>query len=138
MIILYIKQEILLGNEMSKTLNSIEIIDQYIQSCNIIYEATLIGDFKSNNKEGKKIIKLYKILETNLQLANDCLEILMKNRNVVVKTKAASHCIALNIRVSEAKNIQETVAKDKENGIFGFNAQMTLDVWKNRGFLKVY
>jgi len=56
MIVLYIKQEILLGNEMSKTLNSIEIIDQYIQSCNIIYEATLIGDFKSNNKEGKKIL----------------------------------------------------------------------------------
>lgn len=53
MIILYIKQEILLSNEMSKTLNSIEIIDQYIQSCNIIYEATLIGDFKSKIKKEK-------------------------------------------------------------------------------------
>jgi len=62
----------------------------------------------------------------------------MKNRNVVVKTKAASHCIALNIRVNEAKNILEIVVKDKENGIFGFNAQMTLDVLKNRGYLKVY
>jgi hypothetical protein len=55
-----------------------------------------------------------------------------------VKTKAAAHCLALNIKINEAIRVLELVATDEKNGIFGFNAKMILDVWRQQGNLKVY
>lgn len=115
-----------------------DVIDQYISSCKIMYDATLSGDYKTNNAEGKQIIKAFKLLEKDLQFAEECLETLLENDNVVVKTKAAAHCLALNIKINNAIRVLELAAVDKKNGIFGFNAQMTLDVWREQGYLKVY
>jgi hypothetical protein len=42
------------------------VIEQYISSCKIMYDATLSGDYKSNNVEGKQIIKAFKLLEKDL------------------------------------------------------------------------
>lgn len=123
---------------MIKSKNKQEIIEQYILSCKIMQEATLSGDYKVNNAEGKKIVKVFKILEKDLLFAEDCLSILLENNNVVVKTKAAAHCLALNVRVDEAVNILEIAAQDEKNGIFGFNAQMTLKVWREQGYLRIY
>ncbi len=115
-----------------------DIISQYIESGNVMYKATLEGDYKTNNKEGKKITQVFKYLEKNLELAADTLPLLFDNENVVVRTKAAAHCLALKIHIDKAKKILEDAANDDKNGIFGFNAQMTLKVWHEQGFLKVY
>jgi hypothetical protein len=115
-----------------------DIISQYIESGNVMYKATLEGDYKTNNKEGKKITQVFKYLEKNLELAADTLPLLFDNENVVIRTKAASHCLALKIHIDKAKKILEDAANDDKNGIFGFNAQMTLKVWHEQGFLKVY
>lgn len=113
-------------------------MDRYISSCQIMQEATLSGDYKKNNAEGKKVIKIFKTFEKDLQFAQDCLAILLNDDNIVVRTKAAAHCLALNIRVGEALGVLESVALDEKNGIFGFNAKMTLKVWREQGYLKVY
>ena len=115
-----------------------DVIEQYITSCKIMYDATLSGDYKTNNAEGKQIIKVFKLIEKDLQFAAECLETLLENDNVVVKTKAAAHCLALNIKINEAIKVLELAATDEKNGIFGFNAQMTLNVWRELGYLKVY
>lgn len=115
-----------------------DILNQYIKSGNVMYNATLEGDFKTNNKEGKIITQVFKYLEKNLELAADTLPLLFSNENVVTRTKAAAHCLALRIHIEKAEKILEDAANDDENGIFGFNARMTLKVWHEQGFLKVY
>lgn len=123
---------------MMKRKSKEEVIEQYISSCKIMQETTLSGDYKANNAEGKKIIKVFKLLEKDLIFAVECLSVLLLNDNVVVKTKAASHCLALNIKNEDAVRTLELAASNEENGIFGFNAEMTLKVWREQGYLKVY
>ncbi len=123
---------------MSKLWNKSEILNQYIGSGIIMYKATLEGDFKTNNKEGKKIIEVFKYLENNIEVAIDTLPVLFSNDNVVTRTKAAAHCLALKVLISEAESILEEVSKDKKLGIFSFNAEMTLKFWKEKGQIVVY
>ena len=121
-----------------KSKNKQEIIEQYVSSCQIMRDTTLTGDYKTNNAEGKKIIKVFKMLEKDIIFAEECLSLLLLNGNVVVQSEVAAHCLALNIRVEDAIRTLESVASNEENGIFGFNAEMTLEVWREQGTLKVY
>ena len=89
-----------------------EIIEQYVETCSILKETTLSGDYKKGNKEGKK--------------------------NVVTRTKSAAHCLSLKIYIDEAEKVLKEIAADKNNGIFGFDAEMTLKIWYEHGYLKVY
>lgn len=123
---------------MKKSWNKLEIINQYKSGCDIMYRATLDGDYKTNNMEGKKIVYVFKFLEKNKVLALETLPLLFDDENVVTRTKAAAHCLALEINTLEAENLLKRESEKKENGIFGFNAEMTLKVWKETGCLKVY
>lgn len=123
---------------MRKSWNHSDVINQYKSSCDIMYRATLDGDYKENNKEGKKIIGVFKFLEKNRELAVETLPLLFSDENVVTRTKAAAHCLALQINTAEAEKILKVESEEKENGIFGFNAEMTLKVWRETGCLKVY
>jgi hypothetical protein len=127
-----------LAKVMKKVISPQAVINQYIETCNILKETTPEGDYKRENKEWKKIVKIFKILENNTELANNTLPLLFDNENVVVRSKAAAHCIALNIRVNESKEILEEIAQDERYGIFGFEAEMGLKVWRDRGYLIVY
>jgi hypothetical protein len=123
---------------MEKIITPQEVIDQYIETCDILRETVPEGDYKRGNREWKKIVKIFKILEANTELANNTLPLLFDNENVVTRSKAAAHCIALNIRVSEAEAVIKEIACDKKNGIFRHEAEMGLKVWREQGYLKVY
>lgn len=114
------------------------IIEQYEKSCEIMYQATLDGDYKRNNKEGAKLLKIFKYFEQNRELAFECISEMFHSKNVVVRTEAAAYCLALNERTEIAEKVLKEIADDESNGIFGFNAKMTLQVWKENGFLKIY
>lgn len=114
------------------------IIQQYEESGKLMYYATLNGDYKTNNKERDKLLKIFKIFEKNRGLANECIEELLKSNNVVVRTKAAAYCLALNENTTIAEKILEEISSKKENGIFGFNAKMVLKVWHDNGKLELY
>ena len=114
------------------------VIEQFEKSGPIMYRATLDGDYKVNNKEVKKLISIFKVFEKNIEFANECLEILLTSKNVVVRTKAAAYCLALNQNIDIAERTLEEIMNREENGIFGFNAKMTLKVWKEKGRLLVY
>ena len=63
---------------------------------------------------------------------------LLKSDNVVVRTKAAAYCLALEINILEAERILQEIRDNPENRIFGFNAGMVLEVWKKDGKLSIY
>lgn len=123
---------------MKKTWTITEILSQYRSSCDIMYKATLDGDYKANNREGRKITTIFKYLEKNLELAKTALPLLFSDSNVVTRTEAAAQCLALGIHIPEAEKLLFENSEKLENGIFGFNAKMTLKAWKDKGNLKIY
>ena len=63
---------------------------------------------------------------------------MLSSQNVVIRTKAAAYCLALNENIDMAEKVLSEISNNEENGIFGFNAKMTLDVWKKQGYLQIY
>ena len=121
-----------------KKYNKEEVLELYEECGDIMYKATLEGDYKANNKAGKKLVKIFKYFETNREFASSCIKDMMNSKNIVVKTKAAAYCLALNENIEEAKKILIEISENEENGIFGFNAKMTLEVWEKQGYLNIY
>ena len=114
------------------------IIKQYEESGKIMYETTLSGDYKTCNKEAKKLITLFKYFEQNKEFGMDCINTLLKSKNIVIKSKAAAYCLALNENIDQAVMILEELSKDDSIGIYRLNAEMTLKVWRENGCLKIY
>lgn len=119
-------------------LDKTEIVNQYEISGEIMYQATLSGDYRANNKEGAKLVRIFKRLEKDETLAMDCIGELLKSKNVVVRAKAAAYCLALNKNIDIAEKVLQNIMDDPANGIFGFNAKMTLKVWREQGYLRIY
>ena len=73
------------------------------------------GDYKKNNKEGKKLTEIFKQFEVNKELAMSCLSELMNSNNLVIKTKGAAYCLALNLMVDVAENLLAEISNDPKN-----------------------
>lgn len=119
-------------------MDKFQIIQQHELSGNLIYSALLSGDYKTNNREWQKLHKPFKLFEKDHDLATECINELLKSNNVVVRTHAAAYCLALGINIATGESVLEEIAADPENGIFGFNAKMTLAEWKKKGVLTLY
>ena len=114
-----------------------EVFNIYEQSGIAIYNATMSGDHKTNNREGRYLLKFFKYFENNEEFGHLCIDKLFESSNVVVKIKAASYCLALGYKTEYAVSVLEAIANNPENGIFRFNAEMTLKVWKEKGCLRL-
>ena len=115
-----------------------EIIEQYEKSGRIIEETLLSGDYKTGNREGKKLIKFFKLFEQDRDLAEKCIDLLYKSNCTRVRTEAAAYSLSLGIDVPKAEAVLYEIGHDESLGIIGFGAEMTLKVWKKQGFLKMY
>lgn len=115
-----------------------EVLRQYEESAKIMYQATLDGDYKANNKEGKRLLKIFKYFETNREFARECIKDMLNSESIVVRTDAAAYCLALNENIDVAIGVLSEISSKEENGIFGFNAKMTLEVWEKQGYLQIY
>lgn len=114
-----------------------DVINEYIRVGNVLQETYKNMDYKVGNKEGKKIVRVFKIMENDLELAMKSLPELFSSENEIVRVKAAASSIALGIFVKEAKAVLEEVGR-VGNNINSFNAKMTLEVWRKQRYLKVY
>lgn len=121
-----------------KKMSKESIVQQYEESGKLMYDATLSGDYKTNNKEAAKLVKIFKLFEQDRKLAEECIAELLKSKNVVIQTKAAAYCLALGNQIDIAENVLAEISNNPQNGIFGFNAKMTLQVWKEKGILTIY
>jgi len=115
-----------------------KIVSFYENSGEIRYKATLLGDYKKGNRETPKLIRVFKMFEEDKDFAWECISELLKSNNVVVRTDGAAYCLALGIQTQTAVNVLEEISSNPENGIFGFNAKMTLKVWREDGTLSMY
>lgn len=115
-----------------------EVLRQYEESGEIMYQATMVGDYKTNNKEGKRLLRIFKYFEENREFALDCIHEMLQSQNVVVRTDAAAYCLALNENIDIAEKTLLEISNNKEYGIFRLNAEMTLEVWKKQGYLHIY
>ena len=86
------------------------------------------GDYKANNKEGKRLLKFFKYFEIDREFARECIKDMLNRENVVVRTEAVAYCLALNENVDIAIEVLSEIGSKIENWIFGFNAKMTLEV----------
>lgn len=116
------------------------IIDQLVKSGILIYAAIPEGDYKTANRENKKLVKIFKQFEADDDLARRCLYTLLAHENVEVRAKAAAWelCLAKSVeRVEIALGVLDEV-KNGGYKIFSFNAEMTIKVYHEQGYLKVY
>ena len=121
-----------------KKLDKTSILKQFEESGKLMYNGTLTGDYKTCNRENDKLIKIYKFFEKDKDFAWECISEMLKSSNVVVRAKAASYCLALNMHTDIAQETLIEIRDDGSNGIFSFNAKMTLKVWEEKGCLRVY
>lgn len=115
-----------------------EVLRQYEESGRIMYQATIDGNYKANNKEGKQLTKIFRYFENDIEFARECIKDMLDSENVVVRTDAAAYCLALNENIDIAERVLSEISNNEANGIFGFNAKMTLEVWKQQGYLQIY
>ena len=123
---------------MDSERNIEEIIEQYEKSGRIIEETLLSGDYRTGNREGEKLIKFFKLFEQDIDLAEKCIDLLYKSNCTRVRTEAAAYSLSLGIDVPKAEAVLYEIGHDESLGIIGFGAEMTLKVWKEQGFLKLY
>lgn len=121
---------------MKQDVNS--IVAFYEKSGEIRYNTTLSGDYKTGNIETPKLARMFRLFEQDRTLARECISKMLESKNVVVRTDAAAYCLALNENVEIGEKVLKEISDDPANGIFGFNAQMTLNVWQEQGELRMY
>ena len=114
-----------------------EVIRKYEESGNIRYQCVLDGDFKTFDKEGKKLLRIFKYFEKNREFALDCIDELLGSKNCAVRLEGAAYCLALREKIQLAELVLQEIS-ETEDSILGFDAKMTLQVWKEKGSLRIY
>jgi hypothetical protein len=115
---------------MKKELSLQDIINLHIGSDRIIDSASMIGDYKTNNKEFKKRDKLFRLLEKDLDMAKEVYKHLLGHDGITTKISASSECLKLGLYISEAEQILEEMSKRKDIGTRRLSAEMVLRVWR--------
>lgn len=121
-----------------KQVDTNAILEQFEASGRILYDTALNGDYKVGNKEAKKLINLFKLFEKDPVLADECIPLLLKSENVVLRIKGAAYCLALKRNVDIGEKVLKEISEDRQYGIHRFDAEMTLKQWYKQGFLLVY
>ena len=114
-----------------------EFIARHIESDRII-ESLSVREYKKNNREMDKICRLFKMLEKDLEFAKVVYKELLSYDCAVTRINAAAECLSLRIYVEEALWVLAEIAKSPKKDMRCFNAEMTLRVWREQGYLKVY
>lgn len=108
--------------------------ERYLQYCADLNECTEKNDVRRNNAAMKQLGKLFQQIKAEPD-KSFLLEPL-KNKNDRTKALAAAHCLGLGVYIKETKEVLSGIANNKDNPILAFEAQATLDVWQQQGYLK--
>ena len=118
--------------------NKYMIVEQYEKLGQQLYSATIEFDYKTCNNIQKKFVKTFKILEKDMELANQCISTMLDSANVAVKIEAAAYCLALNIYTDKAIKILQTISLSEKSNLWAENARLTLEVYNEKGSIKIY
>jgi len=112
------------------------IVEQYIEYSNIEGQSKLDGDCKIGNKMSKKLTKLEAYLEDNNDLAKIVLKELIKSNSIRARTLASVESLRLDMYVEESLKVLEEISNNEELGILSFGAEISLKIWKEKGYLE--
>jgi len=115
---------------MNKSKSTQELIALLVQSYEIIDKVKDEGDYKINNREMKKCIKLHNLIAEDLKLAEEIYGLLLEHSCISVKTASAYQSLKLDIYVDKSVNILEELAKRTDIGTRRLSAEMCLRVWR--------
>lgn len=105
------------------------LIEKYIEAGIIMTEALPNGDYKTNNREAKKLKRIKSdFLENDLDLAKHVFAEVMKSENDMARSIAATDALRLNILIEQA--IDTLIEVAKRNDIIGFGAETALKIYR--------
>lgn len=107
-----------------------EIVDLHVKSDRIIEAVKMTSDYRVNNREAKKLYRLFLILKEDLTLAKEVYSQLLWHDCVTTRSIAAAECLRLNIFVQEAVSVLEEISKRDDVGITRFEAETALQIWR--------
>lgn len=68
----------------------------------------------------------------------ECIHDMLKSENVVVRSEAATYCLALKRNVEAGEHVLEEISREPAYRLYRLNAEMPLKVWREKGELKLY
>ena len=118
-----------------------EYFDDYVNAAILQGEATKTGDSKTANRQynflKRVFIKAEKLININdIEPVNIFYAHLRKHKEPNVQLFACAHSLALGIDTQESENILANLSQNKNIGILRLNAEMTLQIWKEQGYLR--
>ena len=108
---------------------------RYLELCSLLDEYSKSG-VKRHNKAMKELTKLYYEIGNDQALAVELYSELMDCDDERVRSIAASHSLGMNINLDKAQKTLVDISQKSNKSIARFNAEMTLKVWKQQGYLK--
>lgn len=107
--------------------------NQFLKLCLNLKQGSTKKDIIVHNRSMKGLSKIfYKVQK--IEDKSFYLELLHED-SIQVRLIAAAHCLGLNIYVEDAIKTLSNIANNKINNELAFDAQATLDVWKQQGYL---
>ncbi len=94
------------------------------------------GDHRTANRAYDALKKLFERLSVDEPLAEQILTELLHDRDMRVRTWAASHSHGLGKHVKEAEEVLAEVSQADGPSMLSFTGKKTLEVWKKPGYLK--
>lgn len=113
----------------------IDYILEYRKFCSQLNEGTSKKDIKRHNLAMKRLSELY--YEIEVQEDKTFVLELLYEKNIKISFLVATHCLGWGVYIKEAKNVLKKISKSKENPEIAFDAKMTLEIYKEQGFLNI-
>lgn len=107
---------------------------RYLSLCSHLNDCTTKADVRRHNAAMKKLSRLYHQIEGEQD--RSFLLTLLKNDDGRTRALAAAHCLGLGVYLPEAKKVLSALAEAKADPVLAFEAKMTLDVWRQQGYLR--
>ncbi|MBN2894052.1 MAG: hypothetical protein JXL97_19435 [Bacteroidales bacterium] len=111
-----------------------KIKDDYCKSAIAHRKASFQGEYKTANKEAKKLKEFFTLFLEN-KIDKKILVELLENEKVAIATWAAAHLLGLKYEMKKAEALLTKISNSDHLGMISFNAKMTLKVWKEKGEL---
>ena len=115
---------------MNKEFSAKEIIRQHIESDKIIESVSMTADYKTNNREAKKLVKLFNVVKDNISLANEVYAVLLNEDSVTTRSISAAECLRIGIYIHESEKILEELSQRNDIGITRLSCEMALKLWR--------
>lgn len=107
-----------------------KIIERHIASDKIIESVSMTTDYKTNNREAKKLNRLYEELSKDINLAKEVYKVLLDSECVTTRGISSVECLRLGIYIEKAINNLEEISQMKDIGIRSLSAEMALKIWR--------